>query len=65
VSFTLVALAYYPALAWLLVPFTLSVAISRVVLGMHYPSDVIAATAIGGALASVSLWVVPGVSLFL
>ena len=65
VSFTLVALAYYPALAWLLVPFTLSVAISRVVLGLHYPSDVIAATAIGGALASVSLWVVPGVSLFL
>jgi len=64
VSFTLVALAYYPALAWLLLPFTLSVAISRVVLGMHYPSDVLAATAIGGALASLSLWLVPGVSLF-
>lgn len=64
VSFTVVALAYYPTLAWLLVPFTVSVAISRVVLGMHYPSDVIAATAIGGALGSLSLWLVPGVGPF-
>ncbi|KFN41188.1 phosphatase PAP2 family protein [Arenimonas oryziterrae] len=64
VSFTLVALAYYPMLGMLLVPFTLSVALSRVVLGMHYPSDVLAATVIGGTLASVSLWLVPGVSLF-
>lgn len=56
VSFTWVALAYYPSLAALLLPFTLSVAISRVLLGMHYPSDVLAATLIGGALASLSLW---------
>lgn len=58
------ALAYYPALAWLLIPFSASVAASRVVLGLHYPSDVLAATAIGIALASLSLWLVPGVSLF-
>jgi len=63
VAFTLVALAYYPALAWLLVPFTASVAASRVVLGLHYPSDVLAATAIGSMLASVSLWLVPGATL--
>lgn len=56
VAFTVVALAYYPALAWLLVPFTAGVAVSRVVLGLHYPSDVMAATAIGGALATLSLW---------
>lgn len=55
VGFTVVAVAYYPALAWLLLPFTLSVALSRVVLGMHYPSDVIAASVIGAALASASL----------
>jgi undecaprenyl-diphosphatase len=61
VSFTGVALAYYPALAVLLLPFTACVAASRVVLGLHYPSDVLAATAIGSALASVSLWLVPGV----
>lgn len=64
VAFTLVALAHYPMLAWLLIPFTASVAASRVVLGLHYPSDVLAATAIGSALAGLSLWLVPGVSLF-
>jgi undecaprenyl-diphosphatase len=64
VAFTLVALAHYPKLAWLLVPFGASVAVSRVVLGLHYPSDVLAATAIGTALAALSLWLVPGVSLF-
>jgi undecaprenyl-diphosphatase len=56
VSFTIVALAYYPALAWLLLPFTALVALSRVVLGLHYPSDVLAATAIGGGLGALSLW---------
>lgn len=51
VAFTAVALAHAPALAWLLLPFAASVAVSRVVLGLHYPSDVIAATGIGAALA--------------
>ncbi len=64
IAFSLVAMAHYPTLAWLLVPFTASVAASRVVLGLHYPSDVLAATAIGTALAGLSLWLVPGVSLF-
>jgi undecaprenyl-diphosphatase len=64
VAFSLVAMAHYPTLAWLLVPFTASVAASRVVLGLHYPSDVLAATAIGSGLAALSLWLVPGVSLF-
>lgn len=56
VSFTLVALAYYPMLALLLIPFTACIAVSRVVLGMHYPSDVLAATGIGCALAGASLY---------
>lgn len=64
VAFSLVAIAHYPALAWVLVPFAASVGASRVVLGVHYPSDVIAATAIGSALAAVSLWLVQGASLF-
>ncbi len=55
VSFTIVALAYFPLLAPLLIPFALLVAASRVVLGLHYPSDVIAATLIGCGLAAVSL----------
>jgi undecaprenyl-diphosphatase len=64
VAFSVVAVAHYPVLAWLLAPFTASVAASRVVLGLHYPSDVLAATGIGVLLAGVSLWAVPGVSLF-
>lgn len=58
VAFTLVALAHYPVLAWVLVPFTASVAASRVVLGLHYPSDVLAATGIGSLLAAASHWLV-------
>lgn len=64
VAFTLVALSWFPGLWGLLIPFTASVAASRVVLGLHYPSDVLAATAIGIALAGASLWLVPGVALF-
>lgn len=63
VAFSLVACAHYPELAWVLAPFTASVAASRVVLGLHYPSDVAAATVIGGTLAGAALWLAPGVSL--
>lgn len=59
VSFTLIALAYFPLLAPLLIGFTVLVAMSRVVLGMHYPSDVLAATLIGCALAESSLFLTP------
>ena len=55
VSFSVIALAYFPLLAPLLVPFTLLIGASRVVLGLHYPSDVLAATVIGCGLAGASL----------
>jgi undecaprenyl-diphosphatase len=34
-----------------LVPFTVLVAVSRVVLGLHYPSDVLAGAALGALIA--------------
>jgi len=55
VAFSIVTIAFYPMLAWLLVPFTLLVAASRVVLGLHYPSDVLAGAALGALIASTFL----------
>jgi undecaprenyl-diphosphatase len=59
VCFTLLAVAHVPGLAPVLVPFTLLVAASRVVLGLHYPSDVIAGAVIGATVAGASLAVWP------
>jgi undecaprenyl-diphosphatase len=54
VAFTLVASSYYPTLAVFLVPFTLLVAASRLVLGLHYPSDVLAGAALGALIVLAS-----------
>jgi undecaprenyl-diphosphatase len=55
VGFSVVAAAYYPQLAPLLAMVTAAVAASRVVLGLHYPSDVLAGAGLGAALALASL----------
>jgi undecaprenyl-diphosphatase len=59
VAFTLVATAHVPQLWSILGPFTLLVAASRVVLGLHYPSDVAVGALIGAALAGTCLAVFP------
>jgi undecaprenyl-diphosphatase len=63
VSFSILAVAGFPQLAWLCVPFAALVAISRVVLGLHYPSDVAAGALIGAALAWLVLLIEPVLSL--
>jgi undecaprenyl-diphosphatase len=35
-----------------------------VVLGLHYPSDVLAAIGIGSTLAAISLWLIPNAEWF-
>ena len=55
VVFSLVATAYYPALGWLVWPFTVLVAASRLVLGLHYVSDVLVGALLGGAIAALTL----------
>jgi len=55
VSFTVLAGAHYLWLLPALVPLALAMAASRVVLGLHYPSDVAAGVIIGAALATTSL----------
>ena len=54
IAFTLIACSYYPGLWVILAPFTLLTAVSRVALGLHYPSDVIAGGALGGLIAGAS-----------
>lgn len=51
VLFTAVAGFYFPLLLVVMVPFTLLVATSRMVLGLHYPSDVAMGALLGGAIA--------------
>lgn len=54
VVFSGVSCLHEPWLAMLLAPLTVLIALSRVILGLHYPSDVLAATAIGAGLIGIS-----------
>lgn len=54
VAFSLIACSHYPALGMVLWPFTAMTAVSRVALGLHYPSDVLAGAALGAVIAIAS-----------
>lgn len=55
VSFALQASLHFPQLAWVLLPLALTIAASRVVLGLHYPTDVLAGAVLGASLGVLGL----------
>ena len=55
VSFTFIVVSAMPAAALVLVPMALLIGMSRVVLGLHYPSDVLAGALLGVGVAEATL----------
>jgi undecaprenyl-diphosphatase len=55
VSYAMIIAHHYPSLTLALWAFVVLVAASRVTLGLHYPSDVVAGGAIGAAVAGIIL----------
>ena len=58
VTFSVIAAAWFPGLLPVLFLFTLLVALSRVVLGLHYPTDVLVGGLLGLLISEFSLFVV-------
>jgi undecaprenyl-diphosphatase len=55
VSFVLQATIHFPQLGWVLIPLALTIAASRVILGLHYPTDVLAGAVLGASLGLLGL----------
>ena len=49
--------AYYPAFSILVIPCALLIGVSRVILGVHYPTDIAAGAILGSISTFFTLWV--------
>ena len=56
-SFSIMLSFYMPEFTSLVCGFTVLVALSRVILGLHYPTDVVAGASLGSSLALLSLFI--------
>jgi len=59
VCFTILVVSSFPLLALVLVPLAVTIALSRVVLGLHYPSDVLVGALIGAGMAAGAMALLP------
>lgn len=59
-SAAVVVQIFFPALALVIWPLAVLIAVSRVALGLHYPSDVVVGAALGALIAGASSYAVLG-----
>ena len=53
---TLIAYVYYRRSLWFMLPLAMMVGLSRIYVGVHYPSDVLAGAVLGAGYAAAGLW---------